>query len=434
MKRSALLPIALASFSFVSCNAGPHISKPPSGVTTRVFASQSVSSPAAAAGLLIIDGAIDTLVRGGIATGTSPGLMAVAPDRATAIVFDSATNQVDVVNALKETVAGTIPLPGPTSSMVVPVIGTGYAAVPTAPLTGFPMGGVVVMNLAAGGITATLSVPNAQTVVANANGTQLLVFSNDSDAVTVISPLLLNTGNPVTVTAPGFDRPVYGIFSGDGNTAYILNCGAECGGTQASVQIIDLTTTPPSAGARVPVNGATIGFVSGSTLYVAGNGTPTGPLCTSISSAAPTAAQYCGTLDLVNLATMTDPYYNNPATEIAVTDGYHDRIDMSVNGQLFIGSHTCTNVGNVNNVTGEVRGCLSIFNTTNSTVVIPPDNGDVTGLQSLTSRDVEYVAEGGNVRVYDTLIDSLIPNNQYITGGTILTKGYIIDVKAVDFF
>jgi hypothetical protein len=107
---------------------------------------------------------------------------------------------------------------------------------------------------------------------------------------------------------------------------------------------------------------------------------------------------------------------------------------MSVNGQLFIGSHTCTNVGNVNNVTGEVRGCLSIFNTTNSTVVIPPDNGDVTGLQSLTSRDVEYVAEGGNVRVYDTLIDSLIPNNQYITGGTILTKGYIIDVKAVDFF
>jgi hypothetical protein len=40
-------------------------------------------------------------------------------------------------------------------------------------------------------------------------------------------------------------------------------------------------------------------------------------------------------------------------------------------------------------------------------VVIPPDNGDVTGLQSFAStRYVEYVAEGGRLRVYDTTIDS----------------------------
>ena len=189
-----------------------------------------------------------------------------------------------------------------------------------------------------------------------------------------------------------------------------------------------------AADGTTPVNGATIGFLSGSTLYVAGKGTPTGPLCASINSA-PTAAQFCGTLDLVDLTTMQDPYYNNPATEIAITDGYHDRIDMSVNGQLFIGSQACTTVGNVDNPQGgEVRGCLSIYNTSNGNVVIPPDNGDVTGLQSFTTRDVEYVAEGGNLRVYDTLIDELIPPNDFIETGTIIITGQIIDLKAIDFF
>jgi hypothetical protein len=122
-----------------------------------------------------------------------------------------------------------------------------------------------------------------------------------------------------------------------------------------------------------------------------------------------------------------------------ITDGYHDRIDMSVNGQLFIGSYTCTNEGNVNNSQGgEVRGCLSIYNTSNGAVVIPPDNGDVTGFQSFTTRDVEYVAEGGNLRVYDTLIDSLLLDNNNNPNlpetGTIVITGYIIDVKAIDFF
>jgi len=66
-------------------------------------------------------------------------------------------------------------------------------------------------------------------------------------------------------------------------------------------------------------------------------------------------------------------------------------------------------------------------------VVIPPDNGDVTGLQRFTSRYVEYVAEGGNLRVYDTTIDSLLLN-QFVTTGSILITGQIVDVKAVDFF
>jgi len=121
---------------------------------------------------------------------------------------------------------------------------------------------------------------------------------------------------------------------------------------------------------------------------------------------------------------------------VVITDGYHDRIDMSSNGHLFIGSYGCTTIGNVNNPQGEVRGCLSIFDTTiagNTTAVIPPDNGDVTGLQSFTSRNVEYVAEGGNLRVYDTTKDILLVD-KFISTGTVTITGKVIDAKAIDFF
>ncbi len=437
-KKVAPLPALLvASLAVTSCGGGgPTISAPPSKVTTRVLASQSSSSPTAPPGLVLIDGEIDTQVRAGeISAGNSPGLMAMSPNRTTLLAFDSGTNSVEIVSTPQETQTGSIPVGGLTTSMVALNTGFGYAAVPSAPFEAGPSpGAVVVMSFAStGNVAATISVPNAQTVVSSPDGSKLLVFNNSS-SVTIMSPLLVNTGNPVTTTVSGFDSPVYGVFSADGNTAYILNCGAQCGGTQASVQILNMSTTPPTVGAATPVNGATVGFLSGSTLYVAGKGTPTGPLCAAIPSAAVTAATYCGTLDLVDVTTMQDPYYNNPAAEIAIPDGYHDRIDMSVNGQLFIGSYACTNIGDVNNPQGEVRGCLAIYNTTTSAVVIPPDNGDVTGLQSFTTRDVEYVAEGGNLRVYDTLIDSLIPPNDFIESGTILITGYIVDVKAVDFF
>ena len=302
----------------------------------------------------------------------------------------------------------------------------GYAAVPTAPLIGTSPGAVIEMDLTSGNISATISVPNAQTVVSNPGGSQLLVFSNDSDNVTVVSPALETSGNPVTFIVPLCTgcRPVNAVFSSDGGIAYILNCGAECQGTQASVQVLNLATTPPSLGASVPVDGATIGLLNGSTLYVAGFSPST---ANHGCPGETTAATTCGRLDIVDTGSMT------VTGSAVITDGYHDRIDMGLGSQLFVGSHTCTNIGNVNNVTGEVRGCLSIYNTTNGNVTIPPDNGDVTGLQSFTSRYVEYVAEGGNLRVYDTTIDSLLLND-YISNGTIIVTGVITDVKAVDFF
>ncbi len=445
-RRILVLVVGLgASLILISCGGGSTgVTKPPSGLLNRVLASQGVSSTFSAGGLVYINGLNDTLapVRE-LSAGGSPGLMVLSPTRSTLAAFDAASNSVYVVDTTKETTSGSIRLPGPALSMAVPTAAVGYAAVPTATVTGFSvLGAIEVMNLSVGGITTTIGVTNAQTVISNATGSQLLVFSNDSNSVTVLSPgaavppvdtSCYDPNNPppnaVCTIVPGFDRPVYAIISG--STAYIFNCGAQCGGRQASVQTLDLNTL--AVGVPLPVNGATYGLLNGSTLYVAGKGTPTGPLCASLPNAATTSATYCGTLDIVDLGTMTDSYFNNPAAEIAITDGYHDQMDLSVNGQLFIGAQDCTNIGNVNNPNGEVRGCLAIFNTLTQKVIIPPDNGDVNGLQGFTSRNVEYVAEGGTLRVYDTTRDVLLIND-FVPAGNIAVVGYVGDVKAIDFF
>ncbi|PYX92216.1 MAG: hypothetical protein DMG71_18520, partial [Acidobacteria bacterium] len=102
---------------------------------------------------------------------------------------------------------------------------------------------------------------------------------------------------------------------------------------------------------------------------------------------------------------------------------FHNRIDLSDNGQLFVGTRNCTSI---NNPGTEVRGCLSIFNTINPGVVIPPDNGDVTGVQAIKGRNVMYVVENGELRIYDTATDKLGPTQIDISGQA-------IDVKLVDF-
>jgi len=104
---------------------------------------------------------------------------------------------------------------------------------------------------------------------------------------------------------------------------------------------------------------------------------------------------------------------------VAITDGYHDHIQMGSNGQLFVGSRSCTSAG-----------CLSIFNTVSSQVTQPSTGGDVTGIEPIPIRNVVYVCQGGLLRVYNTTTDALqnIP-----TVGQPNVLGQAIDVKAVDF-
>jgi hypothetical protein len=431
LKRAALVLVVftLTAVSLVSCGYSSASYKPPSGLNTRVLISESVSSPTTSGGLIIINAENDKFGKTfEIGAGSSPGLMAISPARGTLLAFDSSTNSVQVINTVKESTTGRITLPGPTTSMVAIGAGTaatGYAAVPKAANDlWFVPGAVEVMALSTGSIPVAIGAPGAQTIVSNGNGTQLLVFGSDPTSVSIISPILavppIDQGcdtapNPVCTVVTGFDHPVNGFFGSDG-TVYILNCGPECGGTQASVQILDLGTMTP--GPLVPVDGATFALppASGSTLYVAGN-SPTNNACTGETTAATT----CGRLSVVDLASMT------VTSTAVITDGYHDHLDMSNNGQLFIGSHGCTTIGNVNNPSGEVRGCLSIFSTSDGSVVVPPDNGDVTGLQSFSTRSVEYVIQGNTLRIYDTTKDILQPLQ-------LTLSGLMVDVKAIDFF
>ena len=382
------------------------------GVQFRAFVSQDVSSVFASAGLFLIDAAKDAIVRQPpIPAGNAPGLMTLSPNKKLTLVFSKSNNSVAAISNATESSIGSVSLPGPTESMAVSQDGsTAYAAVSSAPVAGQSPGAVEVLNLT-GGSTIEIGVTSARYLVASHNTNRLLVFSDNSDVVTVIAPSNIGTSTDPRTFVPGFDRPVWGVFSTDDTTAYILNCGPECGGQAASVQTLDLTQNPPVAGPALPVPAATVGLLTGSTLYVAG--TPLGTACDSS-----TAATSCGVLSVVAVASMT---LTNPSP-IIITDGYHKRMGMGSNGQLFVGARTCTEISTAS----EVRGCLSIFNTANSSVVVPPENGDVTGLETIANRDVVYVVQGGELRIFNTTTDKLGSNQVDIAGQA-------IDVKSLDF-
>lgn len=426
----AMLVVLCAAASFVACG-GKSSTPKVSGLPNRVLASQGVTNPGNFGGLFIINGLNDTLPAGiaPMSAGTNPGLMAVSPTLNIAAAFDSGSNTVYAVDTTKESSIGKVQLPGPTSSFVIPTSNpSGFAAVPTATVNGFAyLGAVVSMNFTTGSSTA-IAVNNAQTVVSNSDGSQLLVFSGDSNSVTVLNPAAAAppvdtscyyaTPNPVCTIVPGFDRPVFAVVKD--NTAYILNCGPQCGGTQASVMFFDLATLTITK--TIPVPAATMALLNATTLYVAGTPT-TNNACTGQTTAATT----CGRLSVIDIVA------GKVTGTAVITDGYHTRMDLNAIGQLFVGSRDCTNIGNVNNPSGEVRGCLSIYRLADGSVLIPPDNGNVDGLQGFTTREIEYVAEGGNLRVYDTTKDILLIND-FLPQGSINIVGYVGDVKAIDFF
>jgi hypothetical protein len=449
---AVLVVVLMAGLTFISCGSsstptGGH----PSGLKFRAFVSQDVSSPTASPGVVIIDAINDLLksrISGGAGLGAAsflPTMMVESNNRQTTVAVNIDGKSLQVINNSTEAATGTVTLPGVTESLVISVDGsTAYVAVPNAPITEGTPGGIVAINLGTGSVTTTVPVQAAQYVVQSGDGSRLLVFNNsasNANTVTIVSPFNIVPGQqnstcptvPTAVTnaicqfVPGFDHPIYGFFSSDNTQAWILNCGPQCGGQQASVQVLDLVHGV--AGAAVPVDAATVAFMQNQTLYVAG--TPTAPpggtmqpnnACTGITTAAP----ICGRLDIVDLPSMT------VINRLVITDGDHTQMNIQ-NGQLFIGSKRCSNViPPPLPATGEQRGCLTIVNTLPSTlvqgnVVFPPDNGDVTGIQPITNRTIVYLVEGGNFRIYDTTTDALY------TVTSIVILGNAVDVKLADF-
>jgi hypothetical protein len=446
LKRALILLFLLlpAGLVWVSCGGSSSSAPQTSGLKYRAFISNNVG----AAGVVIVNAQNDERASvGPIAAGNSPGMMVVTPNKAQTLVFSgngtqSSDNRLSLINNASERVAVGVTLPGMTESMVVsPDSSTAYVAVPTAPVLGQSPGLVAVVAMSNGSVTGQADIPSIHYLSISNSGSQILGFSDNSDSVAVITPSLIGISNPVTYIS-GFDRPVAAFFSSDDSTAYVVNCGAECGGSTASVQEVNLTNGTLTAyvaactPGEAPLCAGSVALVNGSTMYLAGTPMPASPCTGEV-----TQATTCGLLTIIDLSQMA--VINSG---IIITDGYHNRMAMGANGQLFIGARTCTEIipPVPPPVGAEVRGCLSIYNTLPATtvgnnppggVVIPPENGDATGIQPIYTRPVVYVAQGGSLWIYDVTTDILYdnPNDPNNPGEILNLVGYFIDVKTVDF-
>jgi len=433
---------------WLSCGASaPGSTTQISGLKYRAFITNNVSAGTTSAGVYIVNAATDVRpVISPIAAGNTPGMMMLTPNRAETLVFSgngtqSSDNQLSIISNAGENNVAHVTLPGTTESFVVsPDSSSAYAAVPAAPVVGQSPGIVEVVSLSSGSVTGQVDVPSVQYLAIDNGGNRIFGFSDNSDSVAVITPSNIGIGNAVTYIG-GFDRPVAAFFSSDDTTAYVLNCGAECGGTQASVQKLEMTPAqcqPDGVCAPVPVPASSVALVNGSTMYLAG--TPYsaggGPSLFCSTGTTTTQATYCGQLTIFDLSSMS---VINTAP-IVITDGYHNRIALGANGQLFVGAHTCTEIS----TTAETRGCLSIYNTLPATkvgsvapggVLIPQANGDVTGIQPIATRTVVYVVQNYSLSIYDATTDALEynPNNPNNPGQIANLIGQFVDVKTVDF-
>lgn len=434
-KGAVVVALSLAILGLAACgSSGPSVSH----LSKRAFVSDDID------GSLHIENAATDVESGfTITTGAQPGTMVLSPDKSITLVFDAGQNSLSVVSNSTEASLGTIVLPNVSTSyasMSDNIVG--FVAVPNCPpascsgfsnvvgvvdlATTFNVTGTVFQAL---NTTTQLYVPLnvATTLVLSPAESTLLLFggpADHQDAFTVIDTTLAKT-TPATagtlMASAAFDKPVSAVFSTDGSKAYILNCGAECGGTAASVTVLNMLTTPPTASAPIPVAGATTGLLNGTTLYVAGS--PPGAGCGTASL----HATSCGTLQTIDTGTLT------ASAPVVITDGFHNHMELGSNGQLFIGAHTCTNITTAT----ETRGCLTIFDTTKSAVAVPcltvptvqfclnQVNFDVTGIAPIGGRNIVYVVQGGELEIYDTTTDALTPTQIDVVGKA-------VDVKYVD--
>lgn len=380
--------VAVAAMILTSCGGDSSSSNAPpptSMLAKRAFVSNEFSGI-----LQIVDANTDTLDSQVINSGSGPQTIVVSGDKKTSMVFNAGSSSLLQVDNATEAGIATAGLLGYTDSLAISSNGTKvYAAIRNAPSsTGTPLGVVTFVDFAAATNTS-VDVPLARRLVLGPNGAKLLVFSDNSDSVTVI-----DTATKAVTVVPGFDRPAWGVFSSDSNSAFIMNCGPECGGTTASVTVLENLGGVPSLGANAVVSAATVGLLDGTTLYVAGT---------------VAAGAGGGRLDVLNTSGLTVT-----TSGVVINDGYHSTMALS-NGRVFVGARACSNVA---------EGCLSIYSGGAATIGTP--KGEVTGMAAISGRTIVYVVEGGELRVYDSSTNmEKLPAPVNITG-----KAW--DVKQVD--
>ncbi len=482
------LLIVFATVALTSCHSNDYLAYkfpqytyanrpvPPSLLANRVLVSVTANG-ATSGGLEILDALRD--IRNNIEnTKTSftvsgyssgyPNLILNFPAEITGYVFSNAKGDVQTVNYGTEAVTGSPgSFPGATSLAISPTFGHIYAAEQAA-------GQLIILDNTTGRNFA-LNLPNVYQVVVNTGDTVALAMVRNSNTVYRVVKLnatnaatgayatstaaIAATGavdcepfnNPVYCAVPvnpgaaanAFDRPVGAYFSLDGNYAYVLNCGPECGGTTSSITVLqqgvlqfnNIPTAVPDASAftsNVPVpGGVTAALSDGTTLYVSGQQQQADGL-------------FAGNLTTLNIAALIA----TPSTAItgtySIADGNHTKMLFADDNTLWIGSQLCAT--GERQKTGQNYNCLTRFdlgaktasvipNVTpgnpNSAVPYPNTNqnqyyyGDLTGLCWVQGLHKVYTAYGGQVHAFNTADGSEINNVNIIVQGTALDVAYM---------
>ena len=442
---------------------------PPSGLANRVMIAIQNPSAFSSGTLQIVDAYYDIRFKynsdntsaafsiGGYA-GNLPVTIQNMPEELSGAVYSSGDGALNMINYAGEKLIGsTSGLNGKSSSVFITRNQTyAFAASQsTHELT-------VVDKSATSAGTYALNLPGVYRVSVNPGGSAALAFAQNSNYVYYPRKLTAAqstaySGGPSTwptgavdcepQNAPGwclfqalspndnqplvFDRPVKAVFSADGGTAYVLNCGPECGGTASSVtplpvapliyligqQSGSLPTHSALASSTISIpGGASNALVNSSTLYVVGQKQMTD-------------GYWGGYLTVVNLLTNTvvpsTGSAPNPASISDGTPGAMSRMLQADDNTLWIGMTQCTNGERANNHLP--YGCLTMYNTsTGKVTLLEPYIGDATGIAAVTGLHKIYTAEGGQVYIYST-VDGTAIDNQYVT-----VTGTAYDVAYMD--
>lgn len=466
MKRRSLLSVVglICSVSFLTaCGknfyfAGRNL--PPSGVANRVLV--AVQNPSALTkGVLLFDDALydirhkfnnvnQTFSISGF-SGSLPVTIQNMPEQQVGVVYSIGDGSLTIVNYAEEKQQSSVSASSlngiSQSAFISRDLNYAYAASQSAHS----------LTVLDHGTTYTLNLPGVYRVSTNPGNTVTLAFvQNTNDVYSVVhlnadqqqaainnphwNPGLPNSqpaqdcepqNLPVYCVFPvsaasgvTFDRPSKAVFSPDGTTAYVLDCGPECGGTTSGITTIPITSAslnPSGVGASgialvatsniaVP-GGATNGvFNSGSTFYVAGQQVQSDGLL-------------AGYLSVVNTATsqVTGAY--------SISDGTHNKMVLADDNTLWIGSYQCQSGERYklsqSSAPGTPFGCITMFNTSNNSVLVESFKGDGTGIAAVISLNKVYTTEGGQVYIYNTSDGSARDNTNVTVTGTAYDVAYM---------
>lgn len=226
-----------------------------------------------------------------------------------------------------------------------------------------------------------------------------------------------------TGTSASFDHPIKAVFSPDGTTAYVVNCGPECGGTTAGLTAIPITAASLNSGSygasaikleaqsNIPIpDGATDAIFNGTSLYVSGQ------------QYQPSSGLYAGFLTVLSTpsGTISGTY--------SISDGTHNRMVFGDDNTLWIGSSLCDEGVRYQQAQagGNVPfGCVTMFNTSTGAVTIGPFHGDGTGVAAVTGLHKVYTTEGGQIYIYSTKGMTALDNSNVTLAGTAIDCAYM---------